>query len=124
MTGLDEGTSRAEWAYMCQEATLSFSSWSVSSHQASQVALVVKTPPASAGDAREMWVQGLALVAQTVQNLPAMWETWVRPLGRVDPLEEGMAPTPVFLPGESHGQRSLVGYSSSGCTESDTTAST
>ena len=28
-----------------------------------------------------------------------------------DPLEEGMASTPVFLPGESHGQRSLVGYS-------------
>ena len=29
-----------------------------------------------------------------------------------DPLqEEGMEPTPVFLPGESHGERSLVGYS-------------
>ena len=25
------------------------------------------------------------------QNLPAMWETWVRSLGREDPLEEGMA---------------------------------
>ena len=30
-------------------------------------------------------------------------------------------PTPVFLPGESHGQRSLKGYSPQGCTESDTT---
>ena len=30
-------------------------------------------------------------------------------------------PTPVFLPGESHGQRSLVGYSPQGCKESDTT---
>ena len=30
-------------------------------------------------------------------------------------------PTPVFLPGESHGQRSLVGYSPRGCKESDTT---
>ena len=30
---------------------------------------------------------------------------------REDTLEEGMAPTPVFLPGESHAQRSLVGYS-------------
>ena len=29
--------------------------------------------------------------------------------------------TPVFLPGESHEQRSLVGYSPWGCTESDTT---
>ena len=30
-------------------------------------------------------------------------------------------PTPVFLPGESHGQRSLVGYSPWGHKESDTT---
>ena len=30
-------------------------------------------------------------------------------------------PTPVFLPGESHGQRSLAGYSPQGCKESDTT---
>ena len=30
-----------------------------------------------------------------------MWETWVRSLGREDPLEEGMQPTPVLLPGES-----------------------
>ena len=39
-------------------------------------------------------------------------------------LEEGMAPTPVFLPGESHGQRSLVGYSPLGPKESDTTKAT
>ena len=32
-----------------------------------------------------------SLVAQTVKNLPAMWETWVRSLGWEDPLEEGMA---------------------------------
>ena len=35
----------------------------------------------------------------------------VRSLGQEDPLEEGMATTPVFLPGESHAQRSLAGYS-------------
>ena len=48
-----------------------------------------------------------------VKNLPAMWETWVPSLGWEDPLEKGVKwlPTPVFLPGESHGQRSLVGYS-------------
>ena len=34
----------------------------------------------------------------------------VRSLGQKDPLEKGMA-TPAFLPGKSHGQRSLVGYS-------------
>ena len=42
-------------------------------------------------------------------------------LGWEDPLEEGMAPTPVFLPGEPHGQRSLVGYSPWSHKESDTT---
>ena len=53
-------------------------------------------------------------VAQMVQNLPAMQETWVQTLGLEDPLEKGMQPTPVFLPGESHGQRSLAGYSPQG----------
>ena len=32
-----------------------------------------------------------SLVAQTVKNLPAMQETWVRSLGQEDPLEKGMA---------------------------------
>ena len=31
------------------------------------------------------------LVAQTVKRLPGMWETWVRFLGRDDPLEKEMA---------------------------------
>ena len=44
-----------------------------------------------------------SLVPQMVKNLPAVWETWVRSLAWEDPLEED---TPVFLPGESHGQRS------------------
>ena len=42
-------------------------------------------------------------------------EIWVQFLGREDPLEKRMAMTPVFLPGECHGQRSLVGYSPWGC---------
>ena len=33
----------------------------------------------------------LSLVAQTVKNLPAIWETWVQFLGWEDPLEEEMA---------------------------------
>ena len=59
-------------------------------------------------------------MAQRVKNLPAVQKNWVRSLGREDALEEGMQPTPVFLPGESHGQRSLVGYSPGGHKESDT----
>ena len=30
-------------------------------------------------------------MTQTVKNLPAVWETWVRSLGREDPLEKEMA---------------------------------
>ena len=42
-----------------------------------------------------------SLVAQTVKNPPEMWETWVWSLGWEDPIEEGMATHPVFLPGDS-----------------------
>ena len=60
-------------------------------------------------------------MAQTVKNLPTMRETQIRSLGQEDPLEKRMAPTPVFLPGESHRQRSLVGYRPWGHKESDMT---
>ena len=56
---------------------------------------------------------GASLVVQLVKNSPEMQETWVQSLSWQDPLEEGMATQPIsdFLPGESHGLRSLVGYS-------------
>ena len=50
-------------------------------------------------------------VAQMVKNLPSMWKSWVRSLGWEDPRRRKWQPTPVFLPGEFHGQRSLAGYS-------------
>ena len=83
-----------------------------------------------------------SLMAQMVKNLPTMLETWVRSLGQEDPLLQGIfltqrpgfdlwvrkipwrrewLPTPVFLPGESHGQRGLEGYSPQFHKESDTT---
>ena len=43
----------------------------------------------------------------------------VQPPGQEDPWRRKWQPTPVFLPGESHGQRSLVGYSPWGRKESD-----
>ena len=58
---------------------------------------MVKNPPANAGDIRE--------VGSSSQ----------------DPLEEGMATTPVFFSGEFYGQRSLVGYSPWGHKELDMT---
>ena len=60
-----------------------------------------------------------SLVAQTVKNLPAMQETQVGSLDRAYPWRRDRIPTPVFLPGESHGQRSLAGYSACYRKESD-----
>ena len=45
------------------------------------------------------------------------FDPWV---GKI-PWRRKWQPTPVFLPGESHGRRSLVDYSPWGCKESDTT---
>ena len=55
-----------------------------------------------------------------VKNLPAMQEMQVPSLGQEDPLEECMATTTRFSPGESHGQRSLMGYSPWDCKALDT----
>ena len=54
-----------------------------------------------------------------VKNPIAMWKTqeiqemWFKSLGWDDPLEKETQATPVFLPGKSHKQRSLAGYSPS-----------
>ena len=53
-----------------------------------------------------------------------MQKTWVQSLGQEDPLEEEIAITPVFLPGKSHGQKRLAGYSPWGRKELDTTEAT
>ena len=42
------------------------------------------------------------------------------PWGREDPMEKGMATHFSILPGEFHGQRSLVGYSPKGSQKSQT----
>ena len=70
---------------------------------ASQVVLVVKNPPANAGDIMSHW-----------------FDPWV---GKI-PRRRAWQPTPVSSPGESHGQRSLVGYSPWGRKELDTTEAT
>ena len=50
-----------------------------------------------------------------------MWETLVQSLGWEDPWRRKWLTTPVFLPGKSHGHKSLVSYSPWGCKELDTT---
>ena len=67
------------------------------------------------------WMVRTSLVAQMVKHLPTMRETWVQSLGWEDLWRRKWQPTPVFLPGKSHGWRSLLGYSPWGCKQSDTT---
>ena len=50
-----------------------------------------------------------------VKNPPAMQEMRLQFLGQEDPQSRTWHPTPVFLPGKSHGQRTLAGYSPWGC---------
>ena len=66
----------------------------------SQGAIVVKNPLANAGDLRDMGF------IPSLERCPGggKWQ-----------------PTPIFLPGEFHGQRSLVGYSPWNCRESGMT---
>ena len=61
-----------------------------------------------------------------VKNHLSMQETLtrVRSLGGKIPWRRAWQPTPVFLPGESHGQRSLSGYSPWGRKELDTIEAT
>ena len=59
------------------------------------------------------------LGGSVVKNLPAVQElqfdSWIRKI----PWRREWQPTPIFLPGESHEQRSLAGYSPQGCIELD-----
>ena len=69
-------------------------------------------------------ILGASLVAQLVRihlqcGRPG-FSPWV---GKISWRRKWLPP-PVFLPGESHGQRSLTGYSPWGCKESDTTEAT
>ena len=48
---------------------------------------------------------------------PGLIPAWIRKI----PWRRKWLPTPVFLPGEFHGQRSLMGYSPWGCKESNMT---
>ena len=71
-----------------------------------------------------MWQRGVSPGGLAPKNPPAMQETpetQVRSLGRKDPLEQEMATHSSPLARESHGQRSLAGYSPWGCKELDMT---
>ena len=67
------------------------------------------------------FLEGSSLVAQSVKNPPAMQETRVWSHGLEDPLEKGMATTPVFLPEKIPRTEGPGGLQSTGSQELDTT---
>ena len=60
-------------------------------------------------------------MAQRLKCLPAMWETWVRSLGREDPLEKEKATHSSILAWRIPWMEELGGLQSTGHKESDTT---
>ena len=63
-------------------------------------------------------VSGKESISQYRECRRHRFDSWVR---TYIPWRKKRGPTPVFLPGESHGPRSLAGYSPQGRRESDTT---
>ena len=57
-----------------------------------------------------LWFFLFSFMAQMVKRLPTMKETRVQSLGWADPWRRKWQPTPLLLPGKSHGRRSLLGY--------------
>ena len=60
-------------------------------------------------------------MAQRLKRLPATWETWVRSLGREDPLEKEMATHSSILAWRIPWTEELGGLQSMGHKESGTT---
>ena len=81
---------------------------------------ITKPPPLILHVCAGLLVKGFPSGVSDGKECLAVWETQVQSLGQEEPLEEGMATHPL-LPGESHGQRSLVGCSPWGRRASDRT---
>ena len=91
------------------------------SRGSSPAAVCGLTAEASLLAERGLWGTGPIAVLHSLAGLP-WWHNWQRThlptqetqipsLGRDDPWRRKWQPTPVFLPGKPHGQRSLAGYS-------------
>ena len=77
--------------------------------------------PPSMGFSKQTYWSGLPFPSQLVKNLPAIWETWVRSLGREDLLEKEMATHSSILAWRIPWMEELGGLQSTGCKELDTT---
>ena len=62
---------------------------------------------------------GSSVVKDSTSQSTSHGRSWFDPQVRKTPWRRKWQPTPVFLPGESHEQRSLAGYSPWGCKELD-----
>ena len=91
----------------------------VSLHPHQHLSLEFVLITASLSGVRSHWGFDLNFLMNAEHLFRYQLPTW--PLDWEDPLEEAWQPTPVFLPGESHGQRNLVCYSPWGCRELDST---
>ena len=91
-------------------------------NRAFQVALVVKNPPANTGDTRDAGsILGSGRSPGERKGYPLQYSGLENSMDCIVHVEKAMHPTPVLLPGKSHGQRSLVGCSPWDREESDTT---
>ena len=78
------------------------------------------SPPSRGGLEPVTFQSGASLIAQSVKNLPAMQETWVRSLDQEDPLEKEMATHSSILAWRIPGTEEPGGLQSTGLQESDT----
>ena len=101
--------------YSCLENPMDRGAWRATVHGVTKSQTWLKrlsmhvTADLKCKDAQEKWLEGnISTCKQKLSS--SVWSVW-----------KWMATTPVFLPGESHGQRSLVGYSPWGRKELHTT---
>ena len=98
---------RSSWPHASSEALSMYNRWYLLLHKWLLFQQVIK----GYAIVQNHLASGASQVAQWVKNLLEMRRCRFNFLLRKIPWRMAQQPTPVFLPGESHGQKSLVGYS-------------
>ena len=88
-------------------------------HEIIQTKFIFQMPP-SESNVHQCGFPGGPTIKNPLQYRTCRFNPWV---GKI-PWGRAWQPTPVFLPGEPHGQKSLAGYSPWGCKELDMTEET
>jgi len=92
----------------------------VESHKTEKVFKLCLTEGKEFGRGFPDGISGKEPICQCGRHKRHVFYPWVRKI----PWRKAWQPSPLFLPGESPGQRSLVSYSPWGCKESNTTEAT